>query len=473
MQTIFSISKMNEPIENQKNTSNASLELLGVYPDDTNDNNIFEQNNSISLNLKSKKRTCKKNEKIEYSLKDYLENKIDLHSFQLSSLKKYAKTHKIKITAKKGIIIHRIQEHFLKMKHAIQIQKCFRGYLVRLSFFLRGSHFKDRTACVNRTDGYTLEPIDEIPFQRFFTLVDSKNYVYGFDIVYLWMEYRNKYAMNNIFSREPISIHDINRIMQLENLIRILFPSCIEKEEYEKLSRTQWNITQEYSNRNSNLEQNTRVNHHIRFDDISSNSIVDDIRNVGSQIRTNEISHTIVNSILVDIENQNTIRAYPQQPTHSTSYHREQIPDTRDLYFKIIEIRHKSIPQRIEDLFIEIDLLGNYTTSQWFLTIDNYIRFYRHLYNVWNNRLHLTREEKHKICVFGDPFSYPYYIIGNIDNTSHQEAKMKCLCIMENMVYGGIDIESRKIGVYRVLMALTIVNRNARTTYQWLYDAVA
>jgi len=468
---------MNEPIEDQKNTSNASLELLGVYPDDTNDNNIFEQNDSISLITKSKKRTCKKNEKIEYSLKDYLENKIDLNSFQLGSLKKYAKAQKIKITAKKGIIIQRIQEHFLKMKNAIKIQGIFRGYLVRSSFSLRGSHFKDRTACVNRTDGYTLEPIDEIPFQRFFTLVDSKNYVYGFDIVYLWMEYRNKYALNNIFSREPISMNDINRILKLEILIRILFPSCIEKEEYEKLSKTQWNITQEHSirNRNVNLEHNTVINQHIRFDDISDNVIGnanhDFNRDPSSQTRTYETTNNISNAVFINRENQETTQI--QQISQSRFAQREQTIDTRELFYKIIEIRKKTILQRTEDLFIEIDLLGNYTTSQWFSTIDNYIRFYRHLYNVWNNRIPLSREEKNKICVFGDPFSYPHYIVGNIENVTQQEAKMKCLCIMENMVYGGIDIESRKLGVYRVLMALTIVNQNARTTYQWLYDAVA
>ena len=472
MQTNISIGKMNQIKNINKNTINSSLGLSQIYPDDTNDtsntndNNTTNTINSILSIPESKKRTFNKNQNLEYSLKDFIENKIDLHSFQLRSLKDFAKKQKIKITAKKEIIIQRIQEHFLKMKNVIQIQRFFRGHLVRLSFSLRGSHFKNRTACVNRTDGYTLEPIDEIPFQRFFTLVDSKNYVYGFDIVYLWMEYRNKYAMNNIFSREPIVIDDINRIVKLENLIRILFPSCIEKEEYEKLSRTQWNIAQEHTNRNVSLEHtnrnvslepNTLINQHIHFHDLTGDVIVYDFnRTQRSQNRTYQLTNNIINSIFVDRGNQETI-----------------IPNIRELYNKIVEIRKKSTRQRIEDLFIEIDLLGNYTTSQWFLTIENYIRFYRHLYNVWNNRLPLTIEEKNKICVFGDPFSYPHYIIGNIEYSSQEESKMKCLCIMENMVYGGTNIESRKLGVYRILMALTLINQNARTTYQWLYDTIA
>jgi hypothetical protein len=54
----------------------------------------------------------------------------------------------------------------------------------------------------------------------------------------------------------------------------------------------------------------------------------------------------------------------------------------------------------------------------------------------------------------------------------NNEIKEICVTVMENLVHGGIDEEYRKLGTYRVLMALTLVNSQARNTYNWLYDSI-
>ena len=48
---------------------------------------------------------------------------------------------------------------------------------------------------------------------------------------------------------------------------------------------------------------------------------------------------------------------------------------------RVNDLRRGSLNERIENLFIEIDLLGNYTQSSWFTTLNynQYVRFFRYL----------------------------------------------------------------------------------------------
>ena len=132
----------------------------------------------------------------------------------------------------------------------------------------------------------------------------------------------------------------------------------------------------------------------------------------------------------------------------------------------------KTVEVRIRDLFIEMDHLGNYTHSQWFTLLDRreYIQFYRTLYEIWSFRGSLTRETKMMICILGDPFHSIYR--GYIHETTLEVLREICLRIMENMVYGGIDDEYRKIGTLHVLTALTSVSVGARTSLPWLYEII-
>lgn len=141
---------------------------------------------------------------------------------------------------------------------------------------------------------------------------------------------------------------------------------------------------------------------------------------------------------------------------------------------KLRDIRAKPLSERIHELFMEIDQLGNYTQSVWFSSLNRreFIRFFRTLYDIWYFRGQLTRETRMSICVLYDPFvefnreTIHWYEV-NID-----VIKEKCLRIMENMVYCGIDDEYRKIGALHVLTALTNVSIDARFVMPWLYDTL-
>ena len=151
---------------------------------------------------------------------------------------------------------------------------------------------------------------------------------------------------------------------------------------------------------------------------------------------------------------------------------REPINQIEILRERLINIRNNSIETRIQELFIEMDQLGNYTNSIWFssLTMDGYMLFYRSLYTIWNYNGRISADLKEKIYILGDPF------IGNINEggliTNIGNLKGICLFVFENFVYGGIDDEHRKIGTMHALTALTIVSMNARNSMYWLYESL-
>ena len=138
------------------------------------------------------------------------------------------------------------------------------------------------------------------------------------------------------------------------------------------------------------------------------------------------------------------------------------------------EIRSKPIDVRVQELFIEIDLLGNYTQSSWFndLSRSQYLRLYQWLYDIWNYRGIISRELRRMICSLNDPFIDAFSEIQYIDEITLERIKEACLFVFENMIYTGIDVEYRKIGTFHALSALTMVSYDARENLSWLYDSL-
>jgi len=138
-------------------------------------------------------------------------------------------------------------------------------------------------------------------------------------------------------------------------------------------------------------------------------------------------------------------------------------------------MREKPANERINDLFMEIDALGNYTSTTWFSNLDTrqYIRLYRTLYEIWNYRSHLSREVRTRICPVTEPFYgiFPHGVYYN--DLTMTQIQGACLTVFENMVFQGIDEDHRRIGTFHALSGLTIVSEGARQAMPWLYDSVA
>jgi hypothetical protein len=135
----------------------------------------------------------------------------------------------------------------------------------------------------------------------------------------------------------------------------------------------------------------------------------------------------------------------------------------------------KSIELRILDVFQNIDSLGNYSDSNWFLSlnINQILRFVRELHDIWDYRAQLTQEIKRKICPpNGDPFRVIH--VSHIMNEPNINNVRSIVCsLLEKLVNTGIDNDSKSLGAYYVLGALTLVNSTAATALPWLFQSVS
>jgi hypothetical protein len=133
----------------------------------------------------------------------------------------------------------------------------------------------------------------------------------------------------------------------------------------------------------------------------------------------------------------------------------------------------KALELRALQLFQHIDALGNYSNSQWFLSLNRnqIIKFVRELNDIWNYRAQLSNEIKRNICPpNGDPFrnvSIQYL------NTEAELFNLKKLVLelMEKFVNSGINDDSKSLGAYYILGALTLVNTEAATSLPWLFQS--
>jgi hypothetical protein len=134
----------------------------------------------------------------------------------------------------------------------------------------------------------------------------------------------------------------------------------------------------------------------------------------------------------------------------------------------------KAIELRAITLFQTIDSYGNYTQAEWFLSLNRnqLIKFIRELMDIWNYRAQLPNETKRNICPpFGDPFRNLSIQYVNTEQNLWNIKKV-FIEVMEKLINSGIDKDSKSLGAYYVLGALTLVNTNAATSLPWLFQSV-
>jgi len=135
----------------------------------------------------------------------------------------------------------------------------------------------------------------------------------------------------------------------------------------------------------------------------------------------------------------------------------------------------KTLAQRVNELFHNIDLLGNYSCPVWFTSLNRHMlrRLMNELLEIWNYRAQITPEAKYAICPpNGDPFRefnmHVIYLETEID-----EVRKYVLNVLEKFINNGIDQDSKNLGAYYVLGALTLVNEDAALSLGWLHDSFA
>ena len=353
-------------------------------------------------------------------------------NYKLGELKQKCKENKLKVTGTKKILIDRLIELQNKNEAATNIQKLIRKTLVQNWIKFKGPALQNRSLCNNTTDYVTLEPIQDIPFEYFISFKDSNNFIYGFDITSLISSIQIHGKTKNPYTREKFSKRLIQSIKSAFNTTCILYAD-FKKENKQNVIK--YSINQ----RNTNIRSSQNSPRIIQ-------------------------QRPLRNTLRLTVDN------YEYRPHYNPSAFTEG-SDLQETWVRINNIRRRSVQERIDNLFIEIDLLGNYTQSRWFsnLSYNQYVRFFRYLSDIWMFRSNMSFRTKLNICPYYNPFDG---IFPQGAEVNQDILRMGCLLVFENMVYCGINEDFRKIGTLHALSALTLVSAPARESFPWLYDSV-
>lgn len=309
-------------------------------------------------------------------------SKIDLSKCKLPELKQYAKDLNIRVSGNKGDIKDRIEQQIKKEVNAVTIQKTFRRHVVNNWIKLKGT----RENCVNETDFYTMEPINEIPYLNFIKYTDTTHNVnYGFDIKSLCTLATKNKKFENPYNRENMKVPFGTKMIKVVKLTNILFPG---------------------------------------------NDLFNEIGSI----------HESANMFV-------------EQQT------REQV-----FFARYEELQQMPLDQRITDLFIHIDSLGNYSNRQWLSNLNEDRLYYLILKinQLWHRIPHSLRN---RICPYISPFSPEVFGAGQVNLTVSMVVKMA-----EILVHSGLDDEHKQLGAMYFLSGLTLVSLNARNQLPWLYE---
>lgn len=325
-------------------------------------------------------------------------------------IKNVKASYDFSLSGKKEDLVRKVEKMFLREKIAIFMQKLIRGSYTRKLMALCGPGLRNRSICVNDTDFYTLEPISEITIDNFFSYTGSGDFVYGFAISSLLDLIKNSRKLQNPYNRETME-RQVNDIYYVSRLSKLVYPKKCSKKVNEQTPSTL-----QYSLNNQSLSR------------------------------------------LESVINVNNINQY--NPTLVIG--------------RLNESRSLPVSDRIRNVFMEIDQLGFYTQSSWFesLTRHSYVRFFSGLFDIWNYRAQMSFETKRKICPLRDPFIK--IITGTVHYSllSESQLKLMSLEVIEDMIFTGIDADSKALGAFHVLSALTLVSVQARNDLPWLYESL-
>ena len=304
---------------------------------------------------------------------------ITKYNYTIQQLRTFANHYKLKTGGTKKELIKRVFVFLQLSCHIIKIQKIFRGNLQRKYNNLHGPAFKNRKLCTNNTDFITMDELNDLNLNQFFSYKDVDGFIYGFDLASIF----SLIYMKNNHKTCPLNPYNRN---QLPNDVLINIKLLIK---------------------------------------------------IGKILKKN---------IYLDIQDDPIVLSNE----------------------KVIELRALS-------LFQNINALGNYSNSEWFTSLprNNLIKFVRELSDIWEYRAQLSLEVKAKIC---PPHGLPFRNL-NISyihtETDMNNVKKVILEVLEKLVNSGIDADSKSLGAYYVLAALTLVNVDASTSLPWLFQSVA
>jgi SAP domain len=404
----------------------------------------------------------------QFTYQAFLKNPVDLGKFKVPQLKRIAAYHRLYVSGKKAVLVDRILNFFHINVCAVQIQKVMRRFFVRRLLQLRGAAFRNRAICVNQTDFYTLEPLDEISNEEFFSYTDDSNFTYGFNLLSLVSLLKRKgRGTANPYNRARIPEAVIGNVIRLYWYVAIFHEDVISTEDREESCMNQYMepvklspfIRGFYYGFPAKPRKPT-----VPFPTRSGNRLETDLA------RPLEPTPPFNGDGIPDSP-ENTVISAPTTNTAIVNIDL-QVRHMQAMRRKMNELSMRSYQERATELFMEIDLLGNYTNVSWFtdLSTNQLFQYYFQLNDIWRYQGQLSAQMKQRLSPLADPFHNIYQVRRNTFNWHREDILRECLYVMELLIFTAYDVEDRKISTMLVLMGLVRVSLPARQAMFWLYE---
>jgi hypothetical protein len=352
-----------------------------------------------------------------------------------------AKKDNIRLQLSKSELKSSIDRHNSRERYVVRIQSVVRRHFVRVFLRLSGWRQCKESDCVNDSDFYTLERFHEFP-REFLYFHPSFEKYYGFHICSLVTMLQKGYnELMNPYTRETINQKDI---MQMFYLLPILFPDVValHKEVFDIMQMTKG--IKRKREEEQQQQQNT-----LPVTIIHGIPILPEI--LWNPFEYNNIEYspyyTRLNFLNILTESS---EMYTQQQC--------------DLMMKMAFLETMQLERRIIEIFIDIDLMGNYTSADWFFEMNRHQlrNLYVFMQHSWNQ---LSENVRKAICILGNPFDV--FRINNMAIPLYHW-RVICVSIMELLTYCGETLEDRKLGVLHILYALCNTSNSARIGLQHL-----
>tara|TARA_B110000967_G_C18776142_1_gene505644 strand:- start:36 stop:1100 length:1065 start_codon:yes stop_codon:yes gene_type:complete len=347
--------------------------------------NISIINTHVNESENKKLKKIKKNSKLSDDdfkiLKPHEYNQIHICQYKVCHLKEMCKSYKLKKSGNKDELKARLFDFLRLSLYITVIQRNWRGYLLREYVKCSGPALKDRSICVNDTDFATLEPVDEICYNQFYSFSGNNN-CYGCDI----------YSLHNLINKQNDTCNP-NIPIEIKN---------------------------PYDREIITANQITRFNRYLRL-----------AKALNISFKINDEKSDIIDP-------------------------------------------KKKLEMNIIEIFQYINELGNYADSTWFTNLPRHmmVLFIREVYDIWHYRAQLSQQTMRDIVPpHGNPFTGMTLHLAQ--SQSDEYLKNTALRIIHYLVKTGYTNETRALGAYYVLAALTLVSEDARNALPWLYQSVA
>jgi hypothetical protein len=141
--------------------------------------------------------------------------KIKTSKYNLNDLKLLCGHYGIKKSGTKPDLVSRIYTHLKQSCLIVKIQRKFRKYIAVKYRTLNGPAFLRSKRCVNDTDFYTFDTLDNIDPHNLFSFLDDDGKIYGFHIASIYNLIISSYPdITNPYNRNTIPLRVIQNVYE-------------------------------------------------------------------------------------------------------------------------------------------------------------------------------------------------------------------------------------------------------------------